>query len=165
MKVINRLWPRARRFRIRSRSTRSIRSPRPVACWTSSMRWSNCPRALRRACSVVIMPRASLVWCHRVGVSDVLHQGKPSWPPRSVITSCQAIRSKRAEGESHPLQLDLGVAVRLVDRLGGFAEVVKMTELVGHAVECLLHRLADRVLAVGDHPDDWHRQGLLDLAD
>ena len=40
---------------------------------------------------------------------------------------------------------------------------VELAELVGHAGQGLGHGLADRCLAVGDHPGDRHRQGPLDL--
>jgi site-specific DNA recombinase len=63
------------------------------------------------------------------------------------------------------VQSDLGVPIRLGDGLGRFAEVMEVTEWVGHTVERLLHRLADRVPAVGDHPDDRHRQRALHRAD
>jgi site-specific DNA recombinase len=63
------------------------------------------------------------------------------------------------------VELDLRVAIGLVDGQGRLAEVVEMAQLMGHAVEGLLHRVADRGLAVGDHPDDRHRQRLLDLLD
>jgi site-specific DNA recombinase len=76
-----------------------------------------------------------------------------------------------AEGpEGGPLQgcgvrveLDLGVAVGLVDRQGGLAEVMEVTELMWHALESLGHRLADRGLTIGDDPGDRHSQGVLDL--
>ena len=42
---------------------------------------------------------------------------------------------------------------------------VELAELMGHAVEGLGDRIADRGLAVGDHPDDRHRQGALHLAE
>src|SRR4051812_17209771 len=41
---------------------------------------------------------------------------------------------------------------------------VEVAKLVGHAVEGLLHGVADRGLAVGDHPGDRDREGVLDLA-
>ena len=63
------------------------------------------------------------------------------------------------------LQFLLGVAVGLEDRLGCLAEVVEVAELVRDTVERLFDRLADRVLAVGDHADDRDRQRLLDLGD
>ena len=63
------------------------------------------------------------------------------------------------------VELDLGVAVGLVDRLGGLAKVMEVAELVGHAVEGLGHRLADRRLAVGDDPGDRHPQRPLHLAE
>jgi site-specific DNA recombinase len=42
---------------------------------------------------------------------------------------------------------------------------VEVAELVGHAVERLLDRLADRVLAAGDDADDRHLQRLFHLTD
>jgi site-specific DNA recombinase len=42
---------------------------------------------------------------------------------------------------------------------------VELTKLMRHAGERLLHRLTDRALTVGDHPDDRHLQGLIHLAD
>src|SRR5947209_6225011 len=63
------------------------------------------------------------------------------------------------------LQLLLGVPIGLVDRLGRLAEVVEVAELVRYAVERHLDRLADRVLAVGDHASDRHLQRLLDFGD
>jgi hypothetical protein len=42
---------------------------------------------------------------------------------------------------------------------------VEVAELMGHAVERLADRLADRVLAVGDHAGDRHRERLFDRGD
>ena len=55
------------------------------------------------------------------------------------------------------LQLLLGVPVGLVDRPGRLPQVVELAQLVRHPRQHLGHRLADRVLAVGDDPGDRHR--------
>jgi hypothetical protein len=57
------------------------------------------------------------------------------------------------------------VAVGLVDRRGGLAEVMEVAELMRHALEGPGHRVADRGLAVGDDPGDRHLQGALDLGE
>jgi len=62
-------------------------------------------------------------------------------------------------------QFLLGVAVGLVSRPGGLAEVVELAQLVGHTGQGLGHGLANRVLAVGDDADDRHRQAIADLAE
>src|SRR5262249_6931862 len=63
------------------------------------------------------------------------------------------------------LQLLLGAAIGLEDRLGCLTKVMEVAELVGHAVERLLDGLTDRALAVGDRGRARHRQRLLDLGD
>src|SRR4051812_8505999 len=52
---------------------------------------------------------------------------------------------------------DLGARLR--------SDGVELAELMGHPTEGLRHRVADRHLAIGDHPDDRHLQRPLDLAD
>jgi hypothetical protein len=67
---------------------------------------------------------------------------------------------------THPadvlLEFLLGVTVRLIDRLGGFPEVVEMTQLVGHLGQGGFHGAADGELPVGDHSGNRHAQRLLD---
>ena len=60
-------------------------------------------------------------------------------------------------------QGDLGVAGGLVDRPGGLAQVVELATLVGDARQRPGDRLDQRPLAVGDHADDRHIQGVADL--
>ena len=60
------------------------------------------------------------------------------------------------------LEFLLGVTVRLLDGLGGFPEVVEMTQLVGHLGQGGFHGAADGELPVGDHPGNGHAQRLLD---
>jgi hypothetical protein len=55
------------------------------------------------------------------------------------------------------------MAVRLMDGLGGLAQVVGVAALVRHARERLGGRLADAVLAIGDNRLDGHGQGLTHL--
>jgi hypothetical protein len=62
-------------------------------------------------------------------------------------------------------ELLLGMAIGFVDRLGRFAEVVELAELVGHARQRGPDRPANRVLAVGDDSSDRHRQRLPDLVE
>ena len=57
------------------------------------------------------------------------------------------------------------MAIRLIDRLGRLAEIVEMAELMRDTVKGLGHRLADALLAIGDHAGDRHRQGPAHLVD
>jgi hypothetical protein len=61
------------------------------------------------------------------------------------------------------LKFLLGMAIGFVNRLGRFAEVVELAELVRHTRQRGLDRPANRVLPVGDHSPDRHGQRLLDL--
>ena len=61
------------------------------------------------------------------------------------------------------LELLLGMAIRLVDRLGRFAQVMKLAELVGNARQRRPNRPPNRVLAIGEHAADGDRQRLLDF--
>lgn len=63
------------------------------------------------------------------------------------------------------LQAHLGVAVRLEDRLGRLAQIMKLAQLVRHTGEDGRHGRADRLLSIGDDPADRHGQGLLDRAE
>ncbi len=47
--------------------------------------------------------------------------------------------------------------IGLEDRAGGFAQVVKLAELVGHVGQHARHRLAHRVLSIRDHAPDRDR--------
>lgn len=62
-------------------------------------------------------------------------------------------------------QLRLGVAVRLVDRLGGFPQVVELTELVGDPRQHPGDGPPDRVLAIGNDAPDRHGQGRAHFGD
>jgi hypothetical protein len=92
----------------------------------------------------------------------------------ATIASDDLCLRVRAAGElpldgPHPadtlLQCLLGVAVRLVHRLGGFVEVREVTQLVRHLGQGVGHGPADGVLAVGDPPDKRDGQRLLDRLD
>jgi hypothetical protein len=61
-------------------------------------------------------------------------------------------------------QFFLGMAVRLIDRFGRFAEVMEVTELVGDRGQGLFDGGTDRGLSITDHTRNGHAQGLLDLA-
>ena len=61
------------------------------------------------------------------------------------------------------LQLLLGVPIGLEDRLGRFAQVVKLAELVWNTGKHRCHRRPNRLLPVGDDATDRHRQRLLDF--
>jgi hypothetical protein len=54
------------------------------------------------------------------------------------------------------LQRGFGVAVGLEDRLGGFAQIVKLAQLVRHVREDCLYRRADRLLTIRDDATDRH---------
>jgi transposase len=58
----------------------------------------------------------------------------------------------------------LGMAIRFVDRLGGFAEVVKLAQLMRHPGQRRPDGPANGVLTVGEHRLDRHRQRLLHFA-
>jgi hypothetical protein len=62
------------------------------------------------------------------------------------------------------LEFGLGVSIGLNDRLGSFFEIVELTQLVGNVRQDLLHRQADGALGIRNDRQDWHRQGVLDLA-
>src|SRR5208282_475668 len=64
----------------------------------------------------------------------------------------------RPDAPDSLLQFLLGVAIRLIDRLGRLAEIVEMAELMRDTVKGLGHRLADALLAIGDHAGDRHRR-------
>ena len=65
---------------------------------------------------------------------------------------------------AHPadslFQLLLGVAVGLKDGLGGFAEVVKVAQLVGDIWQGFFDGTAERGLAIGDDTHNGHTQCL-----
>ena len=58
-----------------------------------------------------------------------------------------------------------GMAVRLKDRLGRFAQIMELAELVWHPWQQLGDGLANRLLAVGDHASDRHRQRFCNLTE
>ena len=62
-------------------------------------------------------------------------------------------------------QYRFGMAVRLKDRLGRFAQLMELAELVWHPWQQLGDCLTNRLLAIGDHASDWHRQGFGDLTE
>jgi len=58
-----------------------------------------------------------------------------------------------------------GMPVSLIDGLGRFVQVVKVTQLVGYLREGLGDSCADRQLPIGNDPHNGHVQRLLDLAE
>jgi hypothetical protein len=62
------------------------------------------------------------------------------------------------------LQCLLGLTGGRIEGLGGLAQRVEVTELVGDIRQRLWHGSAHRALAVGDAPHDGHGAGLGDLA-
>jgi hypothetical protein len=67
---------------------------------------------------------------------------------------------------AHPadafFQFLLGMPVCFLDGLGGFAQIMEVTQLMRHMGQDLFHSTADGVLAIGNHPDDGYFKGLLD---
>jgi hypothetical protein len=61
------------------------------------------------------------------------------------------------------LELLLGMAIGFVDRLGRFAQIVKLAQLVGHARQRRADGPPDRMLAIGEYAADGDRQRLLDF--
>ena len=65
----------------------------------------------------------------------------------------------------YPLfQRFLGMAVRFIDRFGGFTQIMELTQLVRHIRQGLGHGGPDGGLAVRDDPDHGHLERLLYLA-
>jgi hypothetical protein len=58
-------------------------------------------------------------------------------------------------------ELGLGMAVRFEDRPRRLPQVVELAQLVRDSGECRRHRAANRLLAIGDHAADGHREGRL----
>jgi hypothetical protein len=58
----------------------------------------------------------------------------------------------------------LGMAIGFIDGLGGFTEIMEMTQLVRHVRQGLGHGSPDGGLAVRDDPDYGHLERLLHLA-
>jgi hypothetical protein len=56
------------------------------------------------------------------------------------------------------------MAVGFIDRLGGFTQIMEMTQLVRHPRQGLGHGGTDGGLAVSDDPDHGYLEGLLHLA-
>ena len=71
---------------------------------------------------------------------------------------------ERADAPDVLLELLLGMAIGFIDRLGRFAEVMKLTQLMGDSGQRRPNGAANGVLAVGEHRLDRHGQGLLDFA-
>jgi len=66
---------------------------------------------------------------------------------------------------THPLfQRFLGMAVGFIDRLGGFTQIMEMTQLVRHGRQDLGHGSPDGGLAISDDPDYGYLERLLHLA-
>lgn len=66
---------------------------------------------------------------------------------------------------THPLFQDfLGMAVGFIDGLGGFTQIMEMTQLVRHGRQSLSHGSTDGGLAVRDDPDYGYLKRLLHLA-
>ena len=151
--VASRPLARIARSRVSSFGSPFLRPTRSRLAATCASRSAQLqPRGLQRRPAVVGQRRAD----RRAVAPDRLGLG---------VVAALDLPLDRPDAADLLLQLDLGVAVGLVDRPGRLAEVVELAELVGHAVEGLGDRLADRVLAVGDHPGDRHRQGRLHLAE
>jgi hypothetical protein len=65
---------------------------------------------------------------------------------------------------THPLfQGFLGMAIGFIDGLGGFTQIMEMTQLVRHVRQGLGHGSTDGGLAVRDDPDYRHLERLLHL--
>ena len=66
----------------------------------------------------------------------------------------------------HPLFQDfLGMAIGFIDGLGGFTQIMELTQLVRHIRQGLRHGGTDGRLAVRDDPDNGHWERLLHLLD
>jgi hypothetical protein len=61
------------------------------------------------------------------------------------------------------LEFGLGVPIRLENRASGFIQIVKMAKLMRHTGQTPLHRLPDRLLAIGNNPANRDRHRCLDL--
>ena len=61
------------------------------------------------------------------------------------------------------LELGLGMPVRLKDRLRSFAQIMELTELMRHARQTPGDRLANGLLAIGDHSPHGDGQCFFDL--
>jgi hypothetical protein len=71
---------------------------------------------------------------------------------------------ERADTPHLFLQLLLGMAISFGDRLGRFAEVMKLAQLMGDPGQCRPDGAANGVLAIGAHRRDRYRQRLLHFA-
>ena len=71
---------------------------------------------------------------------------------------------ERSNAADQLFQFLLGMAIRFVDRLGGFAEVVKLAQLMGDPGQRRPDGAANGVLAIGEHRLDRYRQRLLHFA-
>ena len=60
-------------------------------------------------------------------------------------------------------QCGLGMSIGLKNGFGGFTQIMELAELMGHPWQQLGDGLANRLLAVGDHPSDRYRQRCSDL--
>jgi len=56
------------------------------------------------------------------------------------------------------------MAIGFIDGLGGFTQIMEMTQLVRHVRQGLSHGSTDGGLAVRNDPDDGHLERLLHLA-
>jgi hypothetical protein len=63
------------------------------------------------------------------------------------------------------LQDFLGMAIGFIDGLGGFTQIMELTQLVRHIRQSLRHGRTDGGLAVRDDPDNGHRESPLHLLD
>lgn len=82
-----------------------------------------------------------------------------------VLATLLRLALDRPDAAHALLQLLLRMAIGLGDWLGRLAEVVEMAQLMGDLPESLLHRVANALLAVGDHTSDGYGQGRADLGD
>jgi hypothetical protein len=57
------------------------------------------------------------------------------------------------------------MAIGVIDGLGGFTQIMELTQLVRHARQGLRHGCPDGGLAVRDDPDNGHLESLLHLLD
>ena len=63
------------------------------------------------------------------------------------------------------LELSLGMPIGFGNRFGSFLEIVELAQLVRDARQGLLDSQTDWALGIRNDGVDWHRQGILDLAE
>ena len=129
--------------------------PRPLLCLDlhSAQAGSD-----RRQPFLEFQPRGGQWWPAVIGQGGSHRHAVVTHDLRFLARLLRRLPFNRPDAADALFQLFFRMPIGFVDRFSRFTQVMEMAQLIGHPGQGSCHRLADRVLAIGDDSADGHRQ-------